>query len=193
MILLLILITIIILIILILYKNDKIFFNNINDNNKNFLTYPYIYFDIFLKNNKLYLICPIYNKNIYKYKNGSNVQILIFNNIITNNNTNTFNIIFNNKLKQIKLTNYITKLKDDIAITTLFKNDYKIFKLWYEYYKKQGIKHFYLYYNNKLTNDIINIFNYPDVTLIEWNYIYMNFGKNRHYDIKKNNNYNAYF
>ena len=62
----------------------------------------------------------------------------------------------------------------DITLTTLFKDDYDLFIIYYDYYKKQGIKHFYMYYNGKLNEDIMQTFNRDDVTLVEWNFKYWN-------------------
>jgi hypothetical protein len=42
--------------------------------------------------------------------------------------------------------------------TTLFKDDFKLIHVFYNYYLKQGIEHFYLYYNGKLTDLIIKEF-----------------------------------
>jgi hypothetical protein len=61
-----------------------------------------------------------------------------------------------------------------LALTTLFKNDYYLFPLFYNYYKEQGVQHFYMYYNGIVTPEISNIFNKPDVTLVEWNFHYWN-------------------
>jgi hypothetical protein len=60
----------------------------------------------------------------------------------------------------------------NLTITTLFKNDYNLFPLFYEYYKKQGVEHFYMYYNGVITSEIKELFNKSDVTLIEWNFKY---------------------
>lgn len=62
--------------------------------------------------------------------------------------------------------------KKNLALTTLFKNDYYLFPIFYQYYKKQGVEHFYMYYNGILTDEIKDYFHYDDVTLIEWNFRY---------------------
>ena len=67
-----------------------------------------------------------------------------------------------------------SKEKKDIAITTLFKDDYALFPIFYNYYMKQGISHFYMYYNGILNDDIRDVFKLPNVTLIEWNFRYWN-------------------
>jgi hypothetical protein len=69
--------------------------------------------------------------------------------------------------------------KQKIAITTLFKDDHHLFPLYYHYYKRQGIDHFYMYYNGKLNNlpqPALQTFQeHPDdVTLIEWDFPYWN-------------------
>jgi len=66
--------------------------------------------------------------------------------------------------------------KKKLSITTLFKDDFALFSIFYFYYKKQGCDHFYMYYNGFLTDEIKSVFQKPDVTLIEWNYQYFNSG-----------------
>ena len=61
-----------------------------------------------------------------------------------------------------------------LALTTLFKDDYKLFPIFYDYYLKQGVAHFYMYYNGKISEEIANVFNLPNVTLIEWDFAYWN-------------------
>ena len=39
---------------------------------------------------------------------------------------------------------------------------------------KDKVQHFFMYYNGILNNEIKKIFNYKDVTLIEWNFRYWN-------------------
>jgi hypothetical protein len=59
-----------------------------------------------------------------------------------------------------------------LSITTLFKDDYNSIPIFYDYYKKQGVEHFYLYYNGTLTNEIKHICDKEDISLIEWDYQY---------------------
>jgi hypothetical protein len=77
------------------------------------------------------------------------------------------------KQTTVQTTTQTTKHKF-LALTTLFKNDYYIFPLFYNYYKEQGVQHFYMYYNGIITSEIIKLFNIHDVTLIEWNFHYWN-------------------
>jgi len=69
--------------------------------------------------------------------------------------------------------------KKKLAITTLFKDDHYLFPLYYQYYKRQGIDHFYMYYNGKLKDlpqKSLQLFQeHPeDVSLIEWDFPYWN-------------------
>jgi hypothetical protein len=64
--------------------------------------------------------------------------------------------------------------KRDLAITTLFQNDYDLFPCFYNYYTSQGVEWFYMYYNGIITTKIKELFNKPNVTLIEWNFRYWN-------------------
>jgi hypothetical protein len=70
-----------------------------------------------------------------------------------------------------------TETKHRLTLTTLFKDDYDLFDLFYEYYKKEGIDHFYLYYNGIVSDQLREKFNKEDVTLIEWDFKYFNDSK----------------
>jgi hypothetical protein len=161
-----------------------------------------LFFDIFYKNNKLYLILPIYNqpyttddfvviyneKNLTpseKYTKDSYEPISIFVYDISDNsdenNTNdciTIHIEYKTTKKTYNLKNIVTNTqKQFLTLTTLFKHDYHLFPFFYNYYTKQGVSHFYLYYNGIITPEIYTLFNQPrykNVTLIEWNFHYWN-------------------
>ena len=163
-----------------------------------------LFFDIIHKNNKIYLIMPIYNtpanpdniivsvnnmslKLTESYVKDSDEPILIYiyeYNSEPNSETKVNVSLVNNMIKSYNLrhiyTNAIhgnntnTKTNKFLALTTLFKYDYYIFPLFYNYYKDQGVQHFYMYYNGIITPEISKIFNKPDVTLVEWNFHYWN-------------------
>jgi len=166
-----------------------------------------LFFDIFIKNNKLYLIRPLH---INELKSENNVKSLIkisYNSIDLicldeikeindgpviiliydfNFNSEDFyeiKVIFDKKIKLYKLKHKKTYKSKKLALTTLFKTDYKLMNIFYDYYKRQGVEHFYMYYNEKITNEIKEYYNKEDITLIEWNYIYENKGSvvPRHY------------
>ena len=190
--------SIIIILLIVNCFNNKSNFSILSNNEiRYFNKIPFIYLSIFIKNNKLYLICPIYNKKIDIQKlniinNGEKLklyknfytcpdgpcEIIIYD--IQNNNNNLLSLNYFNNNKVIRVENIKCNKKKGIAITTLFKDDYKLFNIFYEYYKKQGISHFYMYYNSQLDNNVKSLFNKQDVTLLEWNYIHRNYGKNRH-------------
>lgn len=185
-------------------KNDTTMITHYNPNyfaiNKNIL----LFFDIFYKNNKIYLIMPIYNTPVnpnYIYITVNNkflqltemhikdsnepILIYIYNYTSPPNTLIKVNVNFMNKLiKSYDLMHIYTKINitnsDNqnnskfLSLTTLFKNDYYLFPIFYNYYKKQGVQHFYMYYNNVITPKIKKIFNKPDVTLIEWCFHYWN-------------------
>jgi len=157
-----------------------------------------LFFDIFYKNNKIYLIMPIYNTPalpehitltvnnkvlhiteshikdsnepilvyIYEYITPPNTVIKVDIKLI-NNMTNTY------VLTHI-YTQPRTRTNKFLALTTLFKDDYYLFPLFYNYYKEQGVDHFYMYYNGIVTPEISKLFNKLDVTLVEWNFHYWN-------------------
>ena len=167
-----------------------IYTNNISLN----ISYKQLIYDCFLKNNKLYLVCPIYDNiidisNLYISFNNTN---LILNNRLTKNDRHKIDILiydcnydngnlliqYNDIKKEIYLSNIITKINKKLSLTTLFKDDYKLFTIFYPYYKKQKVEHFYLYYNGLINNDVKQYFNkYNDVTLIEWNFKYWHLNK----------------
>ena len=156
------------------------------------LDYKMLFFDVFKKNNKLFMIIPVYNHNISfinKIKivnNGVELElkdtytkikqepiIILIYHFISNNNTIT--IKYNdNVVKHCELENVKTKTSYNLTLTTLFKDDYYLFDAFYNYYTKQGVEHFYMYYNGKINNKIRNIFNKSNVTLIEWDFVYWN-------------------
>lgn len=171
--------------------------------NKNIL----LFFDIFYKDNKIYLIMPIYNTpanpdHIYITVNNKFLQltethikdenepilIYIYNYTSPANTLIKVNVKFMNRLiksydlrhiyTKINMTNSDNKNNDNnsnfLALTTLFKNDYYLFPVFYNYYKKQGVQHFFMYYNSVVTPEIKAIFDRPDVTLIEWSFHYWN-------------------
>jgi GR25 family glycosyltransferase involved in LPS biosynthesis len=150
-------------------------------------------FDVFLKKDKLYLNLSINNialseNEIELYIDGKKLS---FNSkIIKDEYEPTLLLIYNvefitcQQYVEIKYSNKtycipfttvnITSKQNNIVLTTLFKDDYKLFPIFYDYYKNQGISHFYMYYNGKITQNIKSILDKPDVTLIEWDYNYWN-------------------
>jgi len=170
--------------------------------------YKQFYFDIFIKNNYIYLICPIYmvtnrgNRSVKVTKidfgklqlsiNNKSlklisrilqppnktvciepIEILIYK-YIDNLSTVHFTLNHKNIVTEYTLPHIKTETINKLALTTLFKNDYYLFPLFYQYYKTQGVDHFYMYYNGKLTDTIHSLFDYEDVTLIEWDFQYWN-------------------
>ena len=159
-----------------------------------------LFFDIFYKNNKIYMIMPIYNtpatpqnivvkinntilKLVERHVKDSNEPALIhiYEYISPPNTRVTVHIkLINNATMSCDLqheytcVNTPTDIYRFLALTTLFKNDYWLFPLFYNYYKEQGVQHFYMYYNGTITPEISKIFNREDVTLIEWNFHYWN-------------------
>ena len=86
-------------------------------------------------------------------------------------------VSYKNLTKTFLLPHIQTQKKEgkELVLTTLFKDDYKIIPLFHNYYKKQGVEHFYLYFNGPVTNTIREIVQpYNDVTLIEWDFRYWN-------------------
>jgi hypothetical protein len=170
-----------------------------------------LFFDIFYKNNKLYLIMPIYNEpytinNFLLTLNKINlipskkfikdsyepVSVFVYDINKTSDNEKTDNEkteenndsvtidVLCNKVKRtyhLKHIDTTNTQKHFLSLTTLFKHDYNLFPFFYNYYTKQGVSHFYLYYNGVITPEIYKLFNQPrykNVTLVEWNFHYWN-------------------
>lgn len=161
-----------------------------------------LFFDIFYKNNKIYLIMPIYNKPANpsqislvinnkelvleeSFTKNSDEPILIY---IYNVSEITLDIVINVTMtcceikRSYTLRHIVTNTSNSISpqyfltLTTLFKNDYDIFPLFYNYYQTQGVSHFYMYYNGVVTKELKEFFaKYGNsVTLIEWDFHYWN-------------------
>ena len=153
-----------------------------------------LFFNIFIKNNKLYLITPLnknnkINKSTIKIIHNSDelicleqitkaqyepTQILIYNFQKPKNEIYEIEVLFDKNSKKFNLKHIETKKNKKLALTTLFQTDYKLNTIFYDYYKNQGIEHFYMYYNGKITDEIRKYYEKEDITLIEWDYIYWN-------------------
>jgi hypothetical protein len=170
-----------------------------NINNFNISNDKYLFFDIFHKDDKLYLICPVYTidetetfnliKSInIKYNNElieptrviiklcyEPTMIIIYD-FVSTNIKNTFTVEYQNTIKEYKLYHKITdnEQRQHLGMTTLFKNDYKSIDIFYDYYEKQGYDHYFMYYNGQITNEIDKLYKKPNITLIEWDYPYWN-------------------
>ena len=166
-----------------------------------------LFFDIFYKNNKIYMIMPIYNtpaspqsitvtinNNVIPIKEShvkdSNEPTLvyIYEYITPPNSIVKVNVsLIDNNIQSYELTHvcigahthththtHTRATNNFLALTTLLKHDYHLFPLFYNYYKEQGVDHFFMYYNGVITPQISKIFNKPDVTLVQWDFHYWN-------------------
>lgn len=169
-----------------------------------------IFFDISHINNKITVIMPVYTKIpqipndemfklIYKTKeihfekkqvrlSYEPIIVIIFD-FTSDNTENTITVKYNNIQKDIVLQNIKLENKYNLSLTTLFKDDYYLLDMFYNYYKSQGVEYFYLYYNGMIDNLVDKLKNSDklkklldndDITFIEWNYKYWN-------EIDKNN------
>jgi len=152
-----------------------------------------LFFDIFHKNNKIYLIQPVYSRtplDLSTLRLTSNNTELILEKVISKiifeptqiliyvfqstDPTNIITVTYKSVSREYMLEHIQSSVNNVLSITTLFKNDYNLIDIFYDYYIKQGVTHFYMYYNGILTDVIRNKFNLPNITLIEWNYKYWN-------------------
>lgn len=153
-----------------------------------------LFFNIFIKNNKLYIITPL-NKNHDINRSTINIsynatklicleqltkdsgeptQILIYDFNFNSEFMYEIQVSFNEQIKTFMLKHKKTCKQKKLALTTLFKNDYKLNTIFYDYYKKQGVEHFYMYYNGTITDEIKAYYEKEDITLVEWDYTYWN-------------------
>jgi hypothetical protein len=159
-------------------------------NSFHLLDYQYLFFDIYYKNNNICLICPV---NLFPFE-VEKIFVFVDNSLLeltrieTKKNDQQSNILFYNYVSELVLLSVLVKYKDKeqtyeienikttknnfLGISTLFKNDYALFPIYYQYYKDQGVTLFIMYYNGILTDEIRQIFNKNDVLLIEWNFQY---------------------
>jgi hypothetical protein len=160
-------------------------------------------FDAFIKNNFLYLVMPLY-KNYPAFnqiqvfvKNGSIIlhddiiknrreatRILTYKIISQETSGHICAIIYNNRKFTINQNNTNAELLFDnsyLSLTTLCKNDYELIQPFINYYIRNGVERFYIYYNGIITPDIkqniVNICHKYDISMkkiifIEWNFAY---------------------
>jgi hypothetical protein len=153
----------------------------------------YLLFDIFYKNNTLWLIGPVYDlvsfsselmnvsiggkrlelttKHISTYYYGP-ASVYVYN-VEKSSQSVQVTVEYEGRKKEFHLQHIKTTEKPELALTTLCKGDYQLFIPFYKFYKDQGVSHFYIYYNGTSTLEINKFFQgFADVTLIEWDYIY---------------------
>lgn len=152
-----------------------------------------LFFDLFHKNDKIYVIMPWYDKldinehDISLFCNNieipfetkmfkdtyTTLKIIIYR-FQSENYINTITVKYKDLKRSFLVHNIKTTTNKKLTLTTLFKDDYKLISVFYDYYKKQGVEHFYMYYNGKLTDDVKKYYDHEDITLIEWNFLYHN-------------------
>lgn len=160
-------------------------------------------FDMFVKNKELILIgsspkpaIPIdkisvsINDNELKIKSmiikdcySESYRVFIFDCNYTDSDIQV-TVNYDNVCKTVLLNNINNDIQKDykLTITTCFQGDYDLFPMWYDYYTKQGVEHFYMYYNGILTDAIKDILNKPNVTLHEWVFNYWSpYGNRLHF------------
>lgn len=156
----------------------------------------YLFFDIFYKDNDIYVIMPICDiaantnqivfsinkkpliiaKKTQKLKYDP-IEILVYKTDVYQSPPATdaieVDVAFRDQKISYTLDHIDTNPLYMLTISTLFKDDYALFPIFYDYYKTQGVEHFYMYYNGKISPQIQSIFSrHDDVTLIEWDFPY---------------------
>ena len=161
-------------------------------------------FDVFIKNNYLYFIMPLYNnyplyneikifiqdcnvklnKDIIKdaYEAHRILSYKIIPKFKKTIDTHKIIIIYNNRKHTFSIPSTpLFQYKDTLSLTTLCKNDYKLLPNFINYYKNQGVERFYIYYNGILTESLcteletlIDSNTLKNIIFIEWNFPYWN-------------------
>ena len=188
----LLIIFLIVIILLYIKKSYENFYGMDNNLNLFKLTdYKLLFFDIFYKNNKLYLILPVYSQDVrfidniiitYNrsplklskkiYKIEVEPTLILIYDLPSNNNYIYITVNYKNLIKTYYLNHINNNNKKTLALTTLFKHDYKLFDTFYNYYSSQGVEHFFMYYNGKIDNEVRKTLNKKNVNLIEWDFRY---------------------
>lgn len=152
----------------------------------------YLFFDIFHKNNKLVLVRPVYsncvdNTPIYIRHNDREltllekyselqpepIEIRIYS-FCSDERIHSIRVEYKGIHKEYTLEHTKTTMCKTISVSTLFKDDSKLLHVFYDYYRKQGVTNFYLYYNGTISDELRQMCNLPGVTLLEWNFRYWN-------------------
>jgi hypothetical protein len=153
----------------------------------------YLFFDIFARNNELVIVCPIYSQDYVNFENitakvddkylpikttkisyvEAAIAIVIFELNIKDENFQVL-IEYNSIIKSFDLLHLNCEKQYFLTQTTLFKDDYYLIRPFYNYYKNQGVEHFYLYYNGFDNILPSNIYNNDDITLLSWPFKYCN-------------------
>jgi hypothetical protein len=158
--------------------NDYVLFSNISlCKNKIILTSLYYKLNPFdlnelkisIKNRKI-LKKSIYENDDYE----SSLSIILELEEIYNDLY--INIIYKNLINKDLYLEQLNITDHNISAMTLFKDDYKLLENYLSYYSKFDIEVFYLYYNDKITDNLIEyiskISKNIKIYLIEWNYKY---------------------
>ena len=155
----------------------------------------YLFVDIFCRNNQLICISPIKIKPfIYALNISVNGRLLtdhkkimhsfafytivypIYN--VHTDTQVTVDVVFNNIRRKFILHHRICKPTMVITHSTLFKDDSFLLNKFIHYHEKQGVEHFFMYYNKK---EALEYPSKPNVTIINWDFPYANhFAQNYH-------------
>jgi hypothetical protein len=145
----------------------------------------YLFFDIFVTNAvELVVISPYYIKEpvnllyegrelVLKSRHGDkSAQVYIYHLPEPRDDAYYIIVEYNRTFTAYRLDkNTSSNHKYTLCHTTLFKDDHYLLKRFVKYYERQGVEHFYMYYNGPLT-DLLDRDEYKNVTFIEWNYEY---------------------
>jgi len=160
-----------------------------------------LFFDVFIKDNLLCVVKPIYYKPTPRLEswqirvNGACVK-LFENKISLNWRTESMNgepswitkyeipdkaqDVYDVAIKVKEITSSFQLVphreeKKLFSVATLFKYDIEEYGRWYDYYKRQGVDNFYVYYNGTLNDAQKDIIDRDGVTVINWDFRYVNF------------------
>jgi hypothetical protein len=172
------------------FPYQRMLFADIFIKNNELILISQIYYDILFNFNEVEIILDNNNEliNINKFD-----QILPIEDNTTTNTHEAYNVIkYKLPIDKIKKDNINTffiryknqkylyniipikniDIKTEFTIATLFKDDHYQIPMFYNYYKKQGVTKFILFYNGNIKKVDHLLFKAPEIEYNSWNYDY---------------------
>jgi len=156
----------------------------------------YLFFDIFRKGPLIILVCPAYSPQFTDFGSirirdpigrreyartlslirveNEPFAVLAFRGVDPQARRAPVTVLYKGARAHFLLPKEPATTKKLLVQTTLMKSDYRLIRMFYPYYRAQGVEHFYMYYNGRITPEIAKEFAKPGVTLIPWNFPYWN-------------------
>lgn len=154
----------------------------------------FLYHDLFISNDRFCIVYHDYGKNVDRstlkiYLN--NVELVKYGIAEYNGTTLRYYDLKDVRAKnELRITwndvtirhtlKPVTPRHHKMCIATLFKDDYSWIETFYQYYKKQGVDYFYLWYNGDIEIVRDKLFQADDIEYGSWNFHYWD-SPNKHH------------